>query len=135
MKNYTITVNGNVYDVVVEEGASSVAAPVAPAAAPAPAAPRAAAPAPAPAAAPAPAPAPAAPKAAGSVKIEAGAAGKIFKLEASVGQAVKAGDPVVILEAMKMEIPVVAPQDGTVASIDVAVGDSVEAGAVLATMN
>ena len=135
MKNYTITVNGNVYDVVVEEGASSVAAPVAPAAAPAPAAPRAAAPAPAPAAAPAPAPAPAAPKAAGIVKIEAGAAGKIFKLEASVGQAVKAGDPVVILEAMKMEIPVVAPQDGTVASIDVAVGDSVEAGAVLATMN
>ena len=131
MKNYTITVNGNVYDVVVEEGSSSVAAPVAPAAAPAPAAPRAAAPA----AAPAPAPAPAAPKAAGSVKIEAGAAGKIFKLEASVGQAVKAGDPVVILEAMKMEIPVVAPQDGTVASIDVAVGDSVEAGAVLATMN
>ena len=131
MKNYTITVNGNVYDVVVEEGASSVAAPVTPAAAPAPAAPRAAAPA----AAPVPAPAPAAPKAAGSVKIEAGAAGKIFKLEASVGQAVKAGDPVVILEAMKMEIPVVAPQDGTVASIDVAVGDSVEAGAVLATMN
>ena len=131
MKNYTITVNGNVYDVVVEEGASSVAAPVAPAAAPAPAAPRAAAPA----AAPAPAPAPAAPKAAGSVKIEAGAAGKIIELEASVGQAVKAGEPVVILEAMKMEIPVVAPQDGTVASIDVAVGDSVEAGAVLATMN
>ena len=129
MKNYTITVNGNVYDVVVEEGVSSVAAPAAsaPVPAPAPAAPRAAA--------PAPAPAPAAPKAAGSVKIEAGAAGKIFKLEASVGQAVKAGDPVVILEAMKMEIPVVAPQDGTVASIDVAVGDSVEAGAVLATMN
>ena len=134
MKNYTITVNGNVYDVVVEEGASvqAAAAPVAPAA------PKALAPAPKAApAAPAPkAPAaPAAPKAAGSVKIEAGAAGKIFKIEASVGHAVKAGDPVVILEAMKMEIPVVAPQDGTVASIDVAVGDSVEAGAVLATMN
>ena len=47
----------------------------------------------------------------------------------------KAGDPVVVIEAMKMEIPVVAPQDGTVASIDVAVGDAVEAGAVLATMN
>ncbi len=123
MKNYTITVNGNVYDVVVEEGASTGA----PAAAPAPAAPRAAAPA-----------APkAAPKAAGagSVKVEAGAAGKVFKIEAKVGQAVKAGDPVVIIEAMKMEIPVVAPQDGTVASIDVAVGDSIEAGAVLATMN
>ncbi len=128
MKNYTITVNGNVYDVVVEEG-STAGAPVA---AKAPAAPKAA-----PKAAPAAAPA-AAPKAAGaagSVKIEAGAAGKVFKVEAKVGQAVKAGDPVVVLEAMKMEIPVVAPQDGTVASIDVAVGDAVEAGAVLATMN
>lgn len=123
MKNYTITVNGNVYDVVVEEGASTGA----PAAAPAPRA----------AAAPA-APKAAAPKAsggAGSIKVEAGAAGKVFKIEAKVGQAVKAGDAVVIIEAMKMEIPVVAPQDGTVASIDVAVGDSIETGAVLATMN
>lgn len=124
MKNYTITVNGNVYDVVVEEGASTgaprAAAPVAPKAAPK--------------AVSAPAAAPAA-GAAGSVKIEAGAAGKVFKVEAKAGQAVKAGDPVVILEAMKMEIPVVAPQDGTLASIDVAVGDAVEAGAVLATMN
>ncbi|MBQ8592587.1 MAG: acetyl-CoA carboxylase biotin carboxyl carrier protein subunit [Lachnospiraceae bacterium] len=122
MKNYTITVNGNVYDVVVEEGASTgaVAAPVA-----------------APKAAPkaAPAPVAAAPAGgAGSIKVEAGAAGKIFKIEASVGQAVKTGDAVVILEAMKMEIPVVAPQDGVVASIDVAVGDPVEAGAVLATL-
>lgn len=124
MKNYTITVNGNVYDVTVEEGASTGA----PVAAKAPAAPKAA-----PKAAPA-----AAPKAAGgtgSVKIEAGAAGKVFKLEKKVGDAVKTGDAVVIIEAMKMEIPVVAPQDGTVASIDVAVGDAVEAGAVLATMN
>ena len=122
MKNYTITVNGNVYDVVVEEGASTGAAPKA-----APAAPKAA-----PKAAPA-----AAPKAAGagSIRIEAGAAGKVFKIEASVGQAVKKGDAVVILEAMKMEIPVVAPQDGTVASIDAAVGDPVEAGALLATLN
>lgn len=124
MKNYTITVNGSVYDVVVEEGATGGAAPAA-----APAAPRAV-----PKAAPKAA-APAAGGAAGSVKIEAGAAGKVFKLEASVGQAVKKGDAVVILEAMKMEIPVVAPQDGTVASIDVAVGDPVEAGALLATMN
>lgn len=124
MKNYTITVNGNVYDVTVEEGAGG-AAPVA-------AAPKAA-----PAAAPKAAPA-AAPKAAagaGSVKVEAGAAGKIFKIEASVGQAVKKGDTVIILEAMKMEIPVVSPTDGTVASIDVNVGDSVEAGACLATLN
>ena len=123
MKYYTITVNGNVYDVVVEEGASTgapVAAPVAPKAAPK------AAPVAAPKAAAA---------GAGSVKVEAGAAGKVFKIEASVGQAVKAGDPVVIIEAMKMEIPVVAPSDGTVASIDVAVGDAVEAGSCLATLN
>ncbi len=124
MKNYTITVNGSVYDVVVEEGAAGGAAPAA-----APAAPRAV-----PKAAPKAA-APAAGGAAGSVKIEAGAAGKVFKVEASVGQAVKKGDAVVILEAMKMEIPVVAPQDGTVASINVSVGDPVEAGALLATLN
>ncbi len=123
MKNYTITVNGNVYDVVVEEGATS-GAPVAAA----PAAPKAA-----PKAAPAKAAAPAG--GAGSIKVEAGAAGKVFKIEANVGQAVKRGDAVVIVEAMKMEIPVVAPEDGTVASIDVAVGDAVEAGAVLATLN
>ena len=67
--------------------------------------------------------------------MEAGAAGKVFKIEAPVGTAVKKGDAVVIIEAMKMEIPVVAPQDGTVASIDVAVGDAVEAGGLLATLN
>ena len=121
MKNYTITVNGNVYDVTVEETGSTSA----PAAAPR----RAAAPA-----------APAAPKAvasgaAGSVKIEAGAAGKVFKIEAKPGQAVKKGDTILVLEIMKMETPVVAPQDGTVASIEVSVGDSVESGALLATLN
>ena len=89
MKNYTITVNGNVYDVTVEENGAG-AAPVA---------------RPAAAAKAAPAPAPAAPKAA------------------------PAGG------AMKMEIPVVAPEDGTVASIDVAVGDAIDSGAVLATLN
>lgn len=131
MKNYTITVNGNVYNVVVEEGTT---AGVVRAAAPAPVAAPAATPAPAAAPAPVAAPAPAA-GGAGSIKIEAGAAGKVFKVEASVGQAVKKGDTVIILEAMKMEIPVVAPEDGTVASIDVAVGDAVEAGAVMATLN
>ncbi len=123
MKNYTITVNGNVYDVVVEEGASTGAPAAAPKAAPV-AAPKAA-----------PAAAPKAAGAAGGVKVEAGAAGKVFKIEANVGQAVKTGDTVVVIEAMKMEIPVVAPQDGTVASIEVAVGDAIEAGAVLATLN
>ena len=135
MKSYTITVNGNVYDVKVEEnGAATPAAAAAPRkAAPAPkapAAPRKAAPAPK-----APAAAPKAAGAAGGIKVEAGAAGKVFKVEASVGQKVSRGDTVIILEAMKMEIPVVAPEDGTVASIDVAVGDAVEAGAVMATLN
>ena len=129
MKNYTITVNGNVYDVTVEENGNGAAA--APVAAPK-AAPKAASKA-APKAA-----SKAAPKAAagaGSIKVEAGAAGKVFKIEASVGQKVSRGDAVLIVEAMKMEIPVVAPEDGTVASIDVAVGDAVEAGQTLATLN
>lgn len=119
MKNYTITVNGTVYDVTVEEGGAG-SAPV-----------RTAAPKAAPAAE---APAPAA-AGAGSVEVTASVPGKVFKVEASVGQAVKSGDPIVILEAMKMEIPVVAPEDGTVAGINVSVGDAVESGDVLATMN
>ena len=122
MNNYTNTVNGTVYDVTVEEG-GMVSAPV-----------RAAAPKAAPKAAPAAAPA--APVAgAGSVEVKASVPGKVFKVEAAAGQAVKAGDAIIILEAMKMEIPVVAPQDGTVASINVAVGDAIENGDVLATMN
>ena len=122
MKNYTITVNGTVYDVTVEEGGAG-SAPV-----------RAAAPKAAPKAAPAaPAAAPAA--GAGSVEVKASVPGKVFKIEAAAGTAVKSGDPIIILEAMKMEIPVVAPQDGTVASINVAVGDAIENGDVLATMN
>ena len=123
MKSYTITVNGNVYDVTVEENGNG-AAPAAPV--------RKAAPVAAPKAAPA---APKAAGAAGGIKVTAGAAGKVFKIEANVGQKVAKGDAVVIIEAMKMEIPVVAPEDGTVASIDVAVGDAVEAGGVLATLN
>lgn len=118
MKSYTITVNGNVYDVTVEETGAA-----APTAAPRKAAPAAAAPAAAPVAG------------AGSVKIEAGAAGKVFKIEAEPGTAVKRGDAILVLEVMKMETPVVAPQDGTVASIEVAVGDHIEAGTLLATMN
>lgn len=125
MKNYTITVNGNVYDVTVEEAGpgAALARPAAPAPA-RPAVPKAA-----------PAPAPKAAAGAGAIEVKAGAAGKVFKIEVNVGQSVKKGDPVVIIEAMKMEIPVVAPEDGTVASIDSAVGDAVEAGAVLATLN
>ena len=123
METYVITVNGVSYEVTVEKK-SAGAAPVA--AAPSPVKPQAQAAAPA---------APKAPSAAaGSVKVTAGAAGKIWKIVAAPGQAVKAGDTVVILEAMKMEIPVVAPQDGTVATIDCKEGDTCEAGALLATL-
>ena len=122
MKTYTITVNGTVYDVTVEEGSTSGAAPVAASA------PKAV-----------PKAAPAAPKAAagaqGSVKINAPIPGKILAIKADAGKAVKKGEVVVVLEAMKMENEIVAPQDGVVASVNVAVGASVEAGEVLATLN
>ena len=122
MKSYTITVNGTAYEVTVEE-TGSVSAPTA-------------APVAAPKAAPAAAPKAAAPAAgAGAVKVSASVPGKVLKVVASVGQTVKAGDSVVILESMKMEIPVVAPQDGTIASIDVSSGSAVENGDTLATMN
>ena len=114
MKKYNVNVNGTAYEVTVEEVVGG-AAPAPVAAAPA-AAPKAAA-------------------GAGSIQVKAGAAGKVFQVPTSVGQKVEAGDTVVIIEAMKMEIPVVAPEAGTIASIDVAVGDAVESGAVLATLN
>ena len=117
MKSYTITVNGTAYEVTVEE-TGSVSAP-------------AAAPAAAPKAAPAAAPA----AGAGAVKVTASVPGKVLKIVAAAGQAVKAGDNIVILESMKMEIPVVAPQDGTIASVNVSEGASVENGDTLATMN
>lgn len=118
MKNYTITVNGTVYDVTVEEGTGAAAPAAVPKAAPK-AAPKVAAPA----------------GAQGSVKVNAPMQGKILSISASAGQAVKKGDVLMILEAMKMENEVVAPEDGTVASINVAAGDTVEVGAVLATLN
>lgn len=125
MKNYTITVNGNVYNVTVEEGTTAgvVQAP-------------AAAPKAAPAAAPKAAPKAAAPAGAqGSVVVTAPMPGKILAVKANAGQAVKKGDVIMVLEAMKMENDIVAPQDGTVASINAAAGDAVEAGATLATLN
>ena len=123
MKNYTITVNGNVYDVTVEEGASTgaVSAPAAPKAAPKAAA--------------APAAKPAATGTAGSVKINAPMPGKIVDVKVKVGDAVKKGQTILVLEAMKMENDIVAPEDGTVASINAAVGSAVEAGETIATLN
>ena len=123
MKSYTITVNGVAYDVTVEENANGAATPA-----------KASAPVKKQVAKPAKKEAVAA-DTEGKIKVSAGAAGKVFKLEASVGQSLKKGDTVLIIEAMKMEIPVVAPEDGTLASILVKAGDSIEAGATLATMN
>ena len=119
MKNLRITVNGTAYDVQVEElGGSSAPA----AAAPAPAA--------------GPAAKPAAPAGAqGSVVVKAPMPGTVVNVVVSAGQAVKAGDDLVFIEAMKMETPVKAPQDGTVATVDVAKGESVDSGKVLVTLN
>ena len=124
MKNYRITVNGTAYDVAVEElGAGAAPAPVA------------AAPVAAPAAAPAATPAPASSGSEGAVKVSAPMPGKILVIKANVGQSVKKGDVVMVLEAMKMENEIVAPSDGTIASVNVAVGDSVESGDTLASLN
>lgn len=124
MKSYRITVNGNVYDVTVEETTGNGAAVTSQASVPAPQSVKTQQ---------ATAPQPAAN--AGSVEIKSSVPGKVIAVEVSQGQAVKAGDTVVILESMKMEIPVVAPQDGIIASIAVSQGNDVENGAVLATMN
>lgn len=122
MKNYRITVNGTAYDVAVEELGASVAPAAAPVAA-------------APVAAPAPAAKPAASGAAGSVVVTSPMPGKILSVKANVGASVKKGEVILILEAMKMENEVVAPEDGTIASINVSAGDAVEAGDTLATLN
>ena len=117
MKNYTITVNGNVYDVTVEEGTGSTAG-----------AQKAAAPKAAPNAA-----APAVGQCA--VKVNAPMTFKILKVNVNAGAAVKKGDVLLVLEAMKMENEICAPQDGTVATVECAAGDSVESGKVLVSMN
>ncbi len=142
MKKYHITVNGNTYEVMVEEvGAPAGFAPVTPVApavpVAAPAAPVATPAAPAaPAATPAaPAPAPAPTGAAGAIKVTSPMPGTILGVDVSVGQAVKKGDTLCILEAMKMENAIPAPQDGTVATINVAKGASVNAGDILVTLN
>ena len=124
MKKYQITVNGNTYEVEVEEVSSGAAsAPVQ--AAPVAAAPKATA-------------APAAPKAAaapaGTKPITSPMPGTILEVKVSVGQSVKRGETMFILEAMKMENEIPATEDGVVASVDTSKGASVATGAVLATL-
>ena len=135
MAKYVVTLNGKNYEVEVEKNTAKITnttAAAAPATAPAPKA----APAPAPVAAPAPAPAPApvAAAPAGGANVTAPMPGTVLNVVAPVGTAVKAGDVILILEAMKMENDIVAPCDGTVASV-AAKGTSVNTDDVLATLS
>lgn len=125
MRKFNITVNGVAYEVEVEEVAAGEAS--VPAAAPK-AAPKAAAPAPK-AAAPKAAPV------ADGVKVNAPMPGTILDVKVSQGQAVKKGDILCILEAMKMENEILAPQDGTVAQVNAAKGASVNSGDPLVVLN
>ncbi len=121
IKKFNVTVNGTTYEVEVEEvkaegGAAPKAAPkAAPVAAPAPKA------------APAPAAAPKVAAGAGEHSIDAPMPGKIIKLVANEGAAVKAGDVLLILEAMKMQNEITADADGTVKKFNVTAGQSVKA--------
>ena len=126
MKKYNITVNGTVYEVIVEEadGATVAQAPVYTA----PAAPVAAAAAPK-------AAAPKAPAAQGGTPVNAPMPGTILDVKVSAGQSVKKGDVICVLEAMKMENDIPAPCDGVVASVNVQKGASVSAGDVIASLN
>ena len=126
MRKFNITVNGVAYEVEVEEVDAQGAAPAAPAKA-APAAPKAAAPA-------APKAAPKAPVAAGA-QVNAPMPGTILDVKVQQGQAVKKGDVLMVLEAMKMENEIMCPQDGTVAQVNVTKGASVNSGDVLCVLN
>lgn len=122
MKKYNITVNGTTYEVFVEEADASAAPTVVSQ--------------PAPMATPAPKAQAAAPKAvAGANSVTAPMPGTILQVKVTAGQAVKKGDVICVLEAMKMENDILAPADGVVASVEVSQGASVATDAVLVTMN
>lgn len=127
MRKFIVNVNGTSYEVEVEEVGASSSAPVtqapAPIAAPAAAVTPAAAPAPAPAAAPA-----------GGTPVKAPMPGNVLDIKVSNGQAVKKGDLLVILEAMKMENEIFAPADGTV-TVVASKGSTVNSGDVLVTLS
>ena len=117
MKKYNVTVNGETFSVdVVEVGGA--AAPAAPVVASAPAA--------APAAAPAPS--------ASGNSINSPLPGTVIRVNVSVGQAVKAGDVLMVLEAMKMENDITAPGDGVVSALHVAANATVQSGDPLVSL-
>ena len=120
MKKYRVNVNGTVYEVEVEDITGQ-----------APAAPAPAQEAPAAQAAPAPA---AAPAAGAGTRIESPMPGNILKVNVKQGDAVRKGDVLMILEAMKMENEIMAPCDGTVSSVSASAGNAVEAGQTLCTI-
>ena len=138
MKAYQVTVNGQVFQVTVEDASGTGTIPamslIQPVAAPQPAPmPQPVAPAPK----PAPAPAPAKPKAevpAGGKKVQAPMPGKILKLNFTTGSTVKRGDVLMVLEAMKMENDIMAPNDATIVSVHVAQGDNVNTGDLLVVL-
>ena len=148
MKEYSFKINGKQYDVTVEsvEGknaqvrvnGASYAVEIEKGAEEAPAAPVQAAPAPAamaaPAAAPAPAAKPAAKPAGAGTKVESPLPGVVIEVSVKEGQAVKQGQKVAVLEAMKMENEIAATVDGTVTAIHVNKGDSVLEGAPIVTI-
>ncbi|WP_444309509.1 biotin/lipoyl-containing protein [Megasphaera sp.] len=132
MKKFKVTVNGKAYEVEVEEMGGAPAAAPAPQAAAAPAQAAPAAPAPAPAATPAPAGGGPIPE--GALTVKAPMPGKISALKAEAGKAVKRGDIILVLEAMKMQNDITATADGTLHEIRVNPGDNVKTGDVLAVI-
>ena len=117
MKKYKVNVNGTVFEVEVEDitGTAATAPAAAPVAAPAPAA--------APVAAPA-----------GGESITSPMPGNILAVNVAAGSAVKKGDVLMILEAMKMENEIMSPCDGTVGVVNVTKGATVETGTLLCTI-
>lgn len=137
MKKLKVTVDGKVYEVTVEIEGDVASAPSAVPAAPAPVASAPVAPAPV-APAPVPAPAPAVAPASvpsGASGVPSPLAGKVVSIDVKVGAAVKDGDQILTIEAMKMNTYIYANKTGTISAINVNVGDGVEEGQVLAVIS